>query len=209
LREIIYFYQNFFLKKIKPIYLSILSGLFLFASWPVSPLTFFIFFGFVPLLFVSTQVKKRSQFFWLTYLTLFVWNIGTTWWVLNSTVIGGVLAIVLNPLLMCIPWIGFYNIKKRFGATVGFISLIVFWVTFEWIHLNWELSWPWLTLGNVFATHPSWVQWYEYTGTSGGTLWILLINISIFQLLKKHKPKSAKQYSLFAIHHSQSGLVAC
>ena len=29
-----------------------------------------------------------------------------------------------------------------------------------------------LTLGNAFAGHPEWVQWYEYTGTSGGTLWI-------------------------------------
>jgi apolipoprotein N-acyltransferase len=196
------------LKKIKPVYLAILSGLFLFASWPISPLTFFIFFAFVPLLFVATQVNKRSRFFWLTYLTLFIWNIGTTWWVLNSTVIGGVLAIVLNPLLMCIPWMGFYNIKKRFGATVGFISLIVFWLTFEWIHLNWELSWPWLTLGNVFATHPAWVQWYEYTGTSGGTLWVLLINISIFQLLQK--AQNAKRETQNAqgktqsqpIHHS-------
>jgi apolipoprotein N-acyltransferase len=34
-------------------------------------------------------------------------------------------------------------------------------------------------LGNVFASHPYWVQWYEYTGVSGGTLWILLVNIMV------------------------------
>jgi apolipoprotein N-acyltransferase len=104
---------------------------------------------------------------------------------------------------MCIPWMGFYNIRKRFGATIGFISLIVFWLTFEWIHLNWELSWPWLTLGNVFATHPGWVQWYEYTGTSGGTLWVLLINISVFQLLQKvQNAKRETQGQSTPIHHS-------
>ncbi|MBK8442941.1 MAG: hypothetical protein IPL35_05810 [Sphingobacteriales bacterium] len=50
---------------------------------------------------------------------------------------------------------------------------------FEYLHLNWELSWPWLTLGNVFAYYPALVQWYEYTGVAGGTLWVLLLNILI------------------------------
>jgi len=103
---------------------------------------------------------------------------------------------------MCIPWMGFYNIKKRFGTTIGFISLVIFWLTFEWIHLNWELSWPWLTLGNVFATHPGWVQWYEYTGTSGGTLWVLLINISVFQLVQKgQNSKGETRHQLLPIQH--------
>ncbi len=110
---------------------------------------------------------------------------------------------------MCIPWIGFYNMKKRFGATAGYFSLIIFWITFEYIHLNWELSWPWLTLGNVFATHPGWVQWYEFTGASGGTLWIMLINVSVFQLLKKiseaknirQKAQNNISHKLFPIHH--------
>jgi apolipoprotein N-acyltransferase len=177
--------QKLFLKKIQPVYLSIVSGLLLYASWPVSPLTFLIFFAFVPLLVIAAQVKKMSHFFWLTYLALLIWNIGTTWWICNSTVPGGIAAIVLNPLLMSIPWIGFYNVKRRMGDRIGYISLVVFWLTFEYIHLNWELSWPWLTLGNVFSTHPSWVQWYEFTGTSGGTLWILLVNIAVFQLLQK------------------------
>ena len=56
---------------------------------------------------------------------------------------------------------------------------------FEYIHLNWQLSWPWLSLGNVFAANPNWVQWYEYTGIAGGTLWVLLVNIGFKILLKK------------------------
>ena len=66
------------------------------------------------------------------------------------------------------------------GSVFGYTSLIVFWMCFEFTHLNWELSWPWLTLGNGFSTHPAWVQWYEYTGTSGGTLWILCTNLLFF-----------------------------
>ena len=36
------------------------------------------------------------------------------------------------------------------------------------MHLNWEFAWPWLNLGNAFATYTGWIQWYEYTGTFGG-----------------------------------------
>jgi len=69
---------------------------------------------------------------------------------------------------------------------MGYCSLIIFWLTFEYIHHNWELSWPWLTLGNVFATHPAWVQWYEYTGTTGGSLWVLLSNVIVYSLFKEY-----------------------
>jgi len=73
------------------------------------------------------------------------------------------------------------------GKLVGYCSFIIFWMSFEWIHLNWELSWPWLTLGNVFATHPNWVQWYEISGSSGGSLWVLLVNLFIFLSLSNQQ----------------------
>lgn len=172
-------------RRISPLLLSVLSGLLLFAAWPVSPLTFLIFFAFVPLLWLERQATSQKKFFGWTYLTLLIWNGSTTWWVLNSTVPGGVSAILANSLLMCLPWIGYYNVKRKRGEKTGYVALILFWMTFEYIHLNWELSWPWLTLGNVFASHPGWVQWYEVTGTSGGSLWILLINILVFGLLRR------------------------
>ena len=65
--------------------------------------------------------------------------------------------------------------------------MIIYWLAFEYIHHNWELSWPWLTLGNAFATHPEWVQWYEYSGTTGGSLWILLTNIIAYSLFAEYR----------------------
>ena len=64
------------------------------------------------------------------------------------------------------------------------MSLIVFWVAFEYLHINWDLSWCWLTLGNGFLNNISLVQWYEYTGVLGGSIWVLLINILLFVFLK-------------------------
>jgi apolipoprotein N-acyltransferase len=173
------------IKNIHPFILSILSGLLLYAAWPVSPLTFLIFFAFVPLLWMENQGMKRRRFFLWVYFSMLIWNVGTTWWIINSTLPGAIGAFLANSLLMTIPWLGFYNIKKRMGPAAGYLSLLFFWLTFEYIHQHWELSWPWLTLGNVFATHPAWIQWYEFTGTTGGSFWVLSINILLVLLIKK------------------------
>ncbi len=118
---------------------------------------------------------------------MFVWNVATTWWIWNASPPGAVGAFLANSLLMCLPWLGFKIAKKWLGERIGYIALIAFWMCFEYIHLqDWGLSWPWLTLGNSFATHPEWVQWYEFTGTSGGSLWILLVNVSLFLHLKNN-----------------------
>ncbi|MDP4214787.1 MAG: apolipoprotein N-acyltransferase [Bacteroidota bacterium] len=172
------------MKKIHPLILAGSSGLLLYAAWPVLPFTFLIFFAFIPLLWLEQQSTRGAKFFGWTYLTMLIWNVATTWWVCNSTLIGGMAAMLANSLLMCLPWICFYHIKRALGPKFGYPSLLFFWLSFEYIHLNWELSWPWLTVGNVFATHPGWVQWYEFTGCSGGSLWVLLMNLTVFLLLR-------------------------
>jgi apolipoprotein N-acyltransferase len=65
-----------------------------------------------------------------------------------------------------------------------YIALIAYWMAFEFVHLNWEISWPWLNLGNGFASYYKWIQWYEFTGTFGGTLWILLVNVMVYYIVR-------------------------
>ncbi|HEY4286227.1 MAG TPA: apolipoprotein N-acyltransferase [Puia sp.] len=193
------------MKKLHPFLLSVLTGLLLFAAWPVSPLTFLIFIAFIPLLWMERQGIRRRKFFGWVYLSMVIWNTATTWWIWNASAPGAAGAILANSLLMCIPWLAFHAVKKRMGDTVGYISLVLFWLSFEYIHLsNWGLSWPWLTLGNVFATRPGWIQWYAYTGTSGGGLWVMTVNILLFRLIwKKFKGgvfnKRFAFYSLLAL----------
>ena len=169
------------------LYIAAGAGLLLYAAWPVSPFTFLIFFAWLPLLWLESKVKSRKKFFGLTYITMFIWNVATTWWIWNASAPGAVSAFLANSFLMCFPWLGFKIAKKWLGEPIGYMALVAFWMCFEYIHLqDWGLSWPWLTLGNAFATHPEWVQWYEYTGTSGGSLWILLVNIFLFLHLKNN-----------------------
>ncbi|MFM2338987.1 MAG: apolipoprotein N-acyltransferase [Bacteroidota bacterium] len=175
--------------------MSLVGGLLLFAAWPLSAFTFLIFIAWIPLLWLELVTSSKRLFLTYTYITMLVWNVCTTWWVWNASAPGALAAFIANSMLMCIPWLGYSIIKRRLGSNLGFCALVSFWMCFESIHLmDWGLSWPWLTLGNVFSTNPSWIQWYEYTGTSGGTMWVLLINIFIYKwlFLKVGKSRSSK-----------------
>lgn len=146
------------------------------------------------------QGIRRRMFFGWAYLTMFIWNAATTWWIWNASEPGAAGAILANSLIMCLPWLGFHFVKARLGPKLGYPALIVLWMTFEYIHLqDWGLSWPWLTLGNVFAGHPNWVQWYSITGVSGGGLWILLVNVLLFLLLTRLPDRPPKKLLITAI----------
>jgi len=173
------------MKKLLLFFFSILTGALLYGAWPVSQFCFLIFIAFIPLLIVADKTTKRLSFFGYSFISLLIFNAATTWWIWNSTDVGSIAAIVANSILMCIPWWGYHVMLKRYGRSIGYISLICYWMLFEYIHLNWQLSWPWLSIGNVFAANPNWVQWYEYTGIAGGTLWVLMANIGFKILLKK------------------------
>ena len=163
-------------------FITLLSGLLLFAAWPMSPLTFLIFIAWVPLLIIEETSTKPYRFFYILLLNFLIWNTATTWWIWNASEGGALGAIIANSILMTIPWMLFRITKQKLGNNIGYASLILYWITYEYIHHNWELSWPWLTLGNVFANHPGWIRWYEYTGTTGGSLWILIVNILFFKI---------------------------
>lgn len=181
------------MKKSQLLLLALLSGLLFCFGWFPHGIFPLLFFAFVPLLIIEDHFYKNREtlrprlLFALLYLTFFTWNITTTWWVKNASEGGAAMAIFCNSLLMCIPFMLFHRTKKRIGEKWGSVLFICFWLAYEFIHNNWELSWPWLTLGNSFADFPSVIQWYEYTGIFGGSLWILVINVLIFQFIKNYK----------------------
>ncbi|MBK6730174.1 MAG: apolipoprotein N-acyltransferase [Bacteroidetes bacterium] len=179
--------------------LPLLSALLLWLAWPPLSGTLLVFIGFVPLLFAEELIennysKNTQSKSWLAiFIGLLAWNGFTTWWVANTysgnheigSLIAGIFASFANAALMTLPFMGYRYTKKRLGRHLGLIAFAAYWMVFEYVHLRWEFTWPWLNLGNVFALNHTWIQWYEYTGTFGGTLWVLLTNLIVYAQLRK------------------------
>jgi apolipoprotein N-acyltransferase len=185
--------------------LSTFSGLFLGIGFPgIIPMPLIMFAAFVPLLIVEQEIHhtyepaKRKLLMRYAFHTFMIWNIIATYWVTNTALIAGFVAITANALLMTIPFLMFHTSRKIMPKT-AYLSLIAFWLTFEYAHLHWEISWSWLNLGNSFAQYPSWVQWYEYTGMFGGSLWIWGLNILSLMLWNRYQQNRSLRNAIIRI----------
>ncbi|HNY03458.1 MAG TPA: apolipoprotein N-acyltransferase [Bacteroidales bacterium] len=185
--------------KFRLLLFSLLSGVILSLGWPERGVPLLLFFGLAPMLLIEEQIYRepgrfrRFSLMLYTYPGFFLWNLLTTWWIVNSTFIGALLAIVLNALFMTIVFQAFHWTRKKLrNDLAGYAALLSYWIAFEYLHLNWDLNWPWLNLGNGFATWYKCVQWYEYTGALGGSIWILVGNILVVLLTGKIKDQRSK-----------------
>ena len=174
------------MKTITKVGLAVLSGLLIAAAWPVRGVVPLAFVAFVPLLYL----EDKDYSFGISSITFLIWNTLTTWWVWKTTAIGTIGMIVLNSLFMTTVFWAYHFVKTRlYDNKKGYYILIIFVLAFEYLHLNWQINWPWLNLGNVFSHYHSWIQWYEFTGIAGGTIWVLLANILAYKLLVNYKKK--------------------
>ncbi|MDD1548291.1 apolipoprotein N-acyltransferase [Riemerella anatipestifer] len=182
----------------KYIVLALISGLLFSVSWPTYGVPFFIFFAFVPLLMVEHDISKFSSIkrkgwavFGSSYLAFLVWNSITTGWLYEArnpdgshAVFAVLFPVLVNSLLMSLAFQCYHLYKNAKSTYWGLAFFIVVWMAFEKFHLEWEFSWPWLHLGNAFADYPKLIQWYDTLGATGGSFWILIINVLAFYTLR-------------------------
>ena len=182
----------------KYIILAAISALLFSVSWPTYGVPFFIFFAFVPLLLMEQEISKFSKIkrkgwavFGLSYFTFFIWNLVTTGWLYyaknpdgSNSLLAVAIPLFANSLLMSSTFQLYYWYKKVRGTYFGLVFFVAIWLSFEKFHLGWEFTWPWLNLGNVFSEYPKVIQWYDTIGATGGSFWILLINVFTFYTIR-------------------------
>ena len=149
-----------------------------------------LFIAWIPLFYYFEQAillnKKGITIFFSSLLCCGIWNLLATWWSVQVTPLAVVATVFVNGGLMSVVLLLFYKIRKWSGSNLGYIYFVFIWIAFEYLQYNWDLNFPWLTLGNAFSNDILLVQWYEYSGVLGGSLWILVVNILFFRVLNKN-----------------------
>lgn len=194
---------------VKLLGLLFLSALIMGLSFPFTGSMFMLaFIGLIPLFLFNSELNdnqikfKGFKRFIGNYIFFFTYNVFVTWWIYNASPEGGYMAFFFNSFLMTLPFFLYAFIDKHLGKTKGFVAFITLWLAFEHIDHVWDLSWPWISFGNIFGNQPMLIQWYEYSGIAGGTLWILLTNLVGFMIVRNiwfKKEKLKMQTPLFTL----------
>lgn len=166
--------------------LTVTAGILLGLSYPPVPLPILVFPAFL-LIFriIDLSASAREAAYW-TYPGFVIWNIITTYWLMMATFAGGVAAILANAALMTIPVMLQYLLQKQKWQSwlIAMLQAAV-WLSYEFLHHQWELAWPWLTIGNAWANVPQLVQYISVTGYWGITFWVLFASALAYQIIKK------------------------
>jgi apolipoprotein N-acyltransferase len=183
--------------------LALLSAFLLWLAWPPIPFTApLLLIGMVPLFIALQSISKdgrpktSKRIFRTAGLTFLVWNTASIYWVYNAIVayndpftafLVSLIPFGLGALLMTTAFWLYFRLTQVSSRKIAYLGLICFYIGMEYLHQSWDLAFPWMTLGNGFAGMHQLVQWYEYTGVYGGSLWILLSNIMAFEAYKAYK----------------------
>lgn len=158
----------------------------------------------IPLLIISEHYGSSARDFWRMCgwgaLTFLLWHAATVWWVWIATPIGPIAAGAFGTFWNLVALMTYHFVAKRAPRALAYTLLVALWLTTENIYNSAEvLTFPWLLLGHGFSNDIWAVQWYEYTGIFGGSLWVLASNVAIFEILRTKTKTSKVRAALIAL----------
>jgi apolipoprotein N-acyltransferase len=172
----------------RPWVLSITASILLAVSFPPFDVAILQIPAFLCLFRINTLSETKREVILYAYPSFVLWNLFTTNWLMMATVAGGVAAILANAALMLIPLL----LIRRFQQSnlnpvlTSFFSATI-WVSYEFLHHNWDLSWPWLTLGNAWSNLTGVIQYISYTGVFGISFWVVFTSALFYAFIKESK----------------------
>ncbi len=188
------------------------SALLLWLGWPPIPFSGpVLLVALVPLLLAVERIRQRERrakgraVFLLALSCFVVWNTASIYWVFNSlyavmplvpAIFIALIPYGLAATLMALAFWLFFQLSRFYPRGLSYAGWICFWLGYEYLHQTWDLAFPWMTLGNGFASSTPLVQWYSITGVYGGTVWILLANILVFEWIRAVHLEPAKKTRL-------------
>ncbi len=166
---------------------SLIGGALLglsFVMYPGFQAPFLAWIGFVPILCHLKTQDKFGAYFRATYLSLLCFTLVSVWWVALSTVLGGFLMYFAQTFFITVPFLLFYLVRKALTWKRALWTFPFLWTAWEWIYLDLELAFGWITLGNSQANLWWFIQYIELFGVWAVSFWIVLLNVLVVKLLE-------------------------
>lgn len=168
--------------------LAIFAIAFLSVSKVTSYTSPLIFIGLAPLFGIYDLYKKNEisvfKFILLVSLTLILGF--CAWQFLDGQIDFDTLSQSLfHGILMSSAFVIFWFTDKYAKNKIGFFTVIIYWLAFEYCSLNISHISSQLILSDVLADWGSLISWSEQTGWLGVSLWIVTGNILFYYVLFK------------------------
>jgi apolipoprotein N-acyltransferase len=132
----------------------------------------------------SSKSGRSGSMIWYALLTFALFVLLTTYWVYWATPVGIIASVIVNGGYMTLTFLVFRLVKRKLGERLGYASFVIFWLAFEFLYIRAVVNFPWLVLGYGFANDIVLIQWYEWTGALGGSLWVLVMNLLVFKVVR-------------------------
>jgi apolipoprotein N-acyltransferase len=192
------------MKKYSLVGLSAAGGLLSALAWTKWCSGLILLISFVPFILIEDHLyqnrKKYSPNSFFVYVLpgFLIFSIITLGWLRIASTIAAIAVILgITFLISFTVWMA-HIVRLRTGTLLSVFALITFWLSYEYASLNIDIVTPWVNLGNGLAKDIQFIQWYEITGTSGGTLWILISNITLAAIIIRSGNRFRKRRVLLA-----------
>ena len=172
--------------------MPVVSAVLLILSFPGFNLWPLAWVALVPLL-VSLEKCKPSRAFLVSYLTGFLFFLGTIYWLIYVT-LPGMIAVaaylalyfgIFGLLLSSAYKFAFSPVRTDVGKYSLMLYIPAAWVVIEWLRSNLMTGFPWVLLGHsqAFGNLPV-IQIADTSGAYGVGFIIVLVNAAIFLVLR-------------------------
>lgn len=150
-----------------------------YPSYPYVRLEVLAWVWMVPMLLALKSVESLPKFLRNVFLMfLCVAVIGMSWLAL-STLFGTLLLFLFYPLVVSVPLVVFYFVRRALGSRAALLSLPFVWTAWDWMYHGTEGSIGWFSIGVTQSNLYRLVQYADITGVWGITFWLLLFNVLV------------------------------
>lgn len=175
--------------KKRDFWLSLLSGILLFLSFPNIDLEFFAWVALVPF-FYAIEGKGLFRSFVYGCITGFISFLGILYWIIVAVHTYGNIPLVLSGFILLLLvvylslFLGAFALLTRFIQIQSGLQTILFapivWVAFEYLRSFLLTGFPWASLGYSQYLNLPFIQMADLTGVYGLSFIILLVNVTLF-----------------------------